>query len=138
MCTLRIAGDLLDVDALLQAVPLTAAAVHRRGEPRYASKPDGRRNETSGVNVGVSNADFSSLRGQISDALAFLTTHRKALESARRFPGVDTMFLDLPVEERDVMVQSDRFPAALLGQLGALGIDLVLSRYPPPPADNNA
>ncbi|MBL8924338.1 MAG: hypothetical protein JNJ54_36150 [Myxococcaceae bacterium] len=98
---MRIFGQALDVDALLRAVPLRAAAVHRRGEPRLKTKPHWALLTGSTINVTVSDAAFSDRQGQVRD----------------------------PLEDRDVAFQSDTFPAALLGELGALGIDLEVSRY---------
>lgn len=130
MCTLRIGGTNLDVDALLRAVPLQAAAIHRKGEPRFSKKPEGRRNESSVVNVGVSNAEFSDLSGQVADAIAFLRDHAEELRTARLFDGVEHLVFDFAIEERDVFAQSDVFPAPLLALLGNLGIDLEVTRYP--------
>jgi hypothetical protein len=130
VCTLRIFGATLDPDALLAAVPLVASAVHRRGEPRVRTRPDGPLNEQSTINVAVSNAGFDKLALQIQDALSFLRLHERDLRAARSYPGVDGCVFDFPLETRDVMVQSDFFPASLLKEMGALGIDLEVSRYP--------
>jgi hypothetical protein len=40
------------------------------------------------------------------------------------------MYLDFPVESRDMVFQSDAFPPHLLSLLGRLNIGLVISRYP--------
>ncbi len=49
---------------------------------------------------------------------------------AQSFPGVEGLTFDFPMETRDGATQSDRFPAQLLAHMGALGIDLEVSRYP--------
>lgn len=130
MCTLRIFGVGLDADALLAAVPLAAAAVHRRGEPRFPTRPGGPSHEHSNINVAVSNAGFDELAVQIQDAQRFLRERERELRAALSYPGVDGCLLDFPVATRDVMVQSDIFPASLLAEMGALGMDLEISRYP--------
>lgn len=131
MCTLRISGQDLDPDALVRAVHLPVATVHRRGEPRLpASQPDGPIHENSNINIGVSDADFTDLASQVVEAQAFIGSHAEQLRLARAFPGVDSLVFDFAIEERRVPVQSDRFPSTLLMQLGALGIDLEVSRYP--------
>lgn len=72
MCTLRICGDDLDVDALLGHLTLEPASTYRRGEIWF--KSTGRRHRTSGVSIGVSDADMANLAEQISDACAFTPT----------------------------------------------------------------
>jgi hypothetical protein len=131
VCTLRIWGKALDIDAFLAAIPLRAAATHRRGESRFPrTKPGGTLNQVSTINVGVSDADFSDLSAQLEDARAFLREHMEHLRAARSYPGVEGLVLDFPVQKRDALVQSDTFPAALLAEMGSLGIDLEISLYP--------
>ena len=132
MCTLRIHGADLDPDALLRAIPLRAAAIHRRGEPRLPSKPQGACHETSNINVAVSNAEFSDLPGQIADVRTFVREHAESLRAARSYDRVSGMVFDFPIALRDVAVHCERLPAALLAEVGALGIDLEISIYPEP------
>jgi len=87
-------------------------------------------NKDSSISVGVSDADFSDLAAQLADAQAFLRERTEQLRAARSYPGVEGLVFDFPIRARDVAVQSDTFPAALLAKLGALGIDLEISRYP--------
>jgi hypothetical protein len=82
------------------------------------------------MNISVSIREFSDLRGQIDDAIRFLSNNDQELQRLRDFPGLEEMELDFPVEERDVAVQSDAFPAQMLSLLSGLRIGLVVSRYP--------
>jgi len=82
------------------------------------------------MNVSVSTCEFSDLTGQIDDAIRFVSNNDQELQRLRDFPGLEEMELDFPVEERDVAVQSDAFPAQMLSLLGSLRIGLVVSRYP--------
>ena len=84
------------------------------------------------MNVSVSTCEFSDLRGQIDDAIRFLSNNDEELQRLRDFPGLEEMELDFPVEERDEAVQSNPFPAQVLSLLGALRIGLIVSRYPAP------
>jgi hypothetical protein len=82
------------------------------------------------MNVSVSTREFSDLRGQIEDAVGFLSDNKEEMRRLRDFPGLEGMDLDFPVEDRDSVRQSDAFPPQLLSLLGDLRIGLVVSRYP--------
>ena len=134
MCVLRVSGKHLDVDVQLAASGLTPHRVFRAGEPRRSSRPDGERNEQSGFTVDVSRGSWSSLEGQVSDAIAFLKRHGDALSILRAAAGVEDIRLDFPIDLRidreTVLTQFDYFPpelvslagvhAGLLGARGAL------------------
>jgi hypothetical protein len=134
MCTLRICGDDLDVDALLGHLTLEPASIYRRGEIWF--KSTGRRHRTSGVNIGVSDADMANLDEQIADACAFIEEHKSELAGIRSFPGVEHIDFDFPVEEKDVTIPSYRFPARLLELLASIGAELEVSLYPPGEEDS--
>jgi hypothetical protein len=70
------------------------------------------------------------LRGQIEDAIEFLSRNDRELKRLRDFPGLQRMDLDFPIEDRDVVYQRDAFPHKLLSLLGGLHIGLIVSRYP--------
>lgn len=92
-----------------------------------------RRNEHSGMNVSVSTREFSDLKGQIEDAVRFLSDYEEEIRRLRDFSGLERMDLDFPVEDRDTVLQSDAFPPRLLSLMGDLRIALVVSRYPAQP-----
>lgn len=128
-CVLRAAGRNFDVDSFLQSSSLELLIVYHRGQRRFPSSkmtPD----EESGMNISVSNREFSDLTGQIEDAMRFLTDHLEELTRLRDFPGLERLVLDFPVADRDVAVQRDGFPAALISLMGELRIDLHVSHYP--------
>jgi hypothetical protein len=135
MCVLRAGGPNFEVDVFLATSSLEVIRVRRKGEPRFASKPDGPRSERSGFNAGVSSKGWNDLPGQIDDAKAFLSEYEAELQRLRSFPGVDGVAIDFPMNLRigtnDIAVQSDRFPADLLLAAGRLGIDIVMTTYPP-------
>lgn len=135
MCVLRAAGPEFDVDSFLATSPLTVCAVYRRGEPRFSTQPDGRRNKTSGFAVNVSTKEWSDLEGQVTDAKAFLATNGEELRRLRSFPGVDGVDLDFPIYLRigtnEIVVQWDHLPADLLFAAGGLDIGITMTIYPP-------
>jgi len=128
-CVLRAIGTAFDVDAYLRDSPLVATAVFRRGEARASGQPNGPQWAASGLNIAVSDADGQNLDAQVSDALRFLREHEDELRRLGSSSGMEEMCLDFSVERRDVIAQSEIFPAELLWQAGALDIDLVVTHY---------
>ena len=129
-CVLRASGTNFDVDEFLKTSTLDVLTVFRRGELQSPTSSVTRKGEYSGMNVSVSVREFSDLRGQIDDAVEFCSENDRELRRLRNFPGLEKMDLDFPIEDRDVVFQSDAFPPELLLLLGGLGIGLIVSRYP--------
>jgi hypothetical protein len=129
-CVLRATGTNFDVDEFLKTSSLDALAAFHRGEVQSPSSSVTRKSDCSGMNVSVSTRDVSDLRGQIEDAIEFLSKNDRELKRLRDFPGLQRMDLDFPIEDRDVVYQRDAFPHKLLSLLGELGIGLIVSRYP--------
>src|SRR5436190_9587359 len=100
MCVLRMLGQHFDLDGPLESSGLTPDKVFRKGEPRFASRPDGERMEFSGFTVDVSRGSRANLVEQVSDAVAFLRQHNGALTALRAAPGVEDMRLDFPLDLR--------------------------------------
>src|SRR5262245_26935271 len=134
MCVLRITGKEFDAEKYLAVSGLTAYMVFRAGELQFESRPDGRRHERSGLMIDVSRSSWTSLVGQVSDAIAFLTEHEQALSMLRSAPGVEDMRLDFPldlrIDRQKVMAQFDYFPPELVSRAGSLGLGLEISIYP--------
>jgi len=122
--------------SFLATSSLKPIRVRRKGEPRFASKPDGPLSEHSGFTADVSSKEWSDLPGQIEDAKAFLSEYETELLRLRSFPGVDGVELDFPLNQRvgtdNIAVQTDRLPADILLAAGRLGIDIVMTIYPRP------
>jgi hypothetical protein len=128
---LRAYGDEFDVDAFLNGCTLPVCAVKRRGEPVFPStQPNGRRHERSGVNVTVSDADFEDFERQVAESIVFLQANAEQVRRLCAWPRVDGVELDFGIERRDVIAQSDEFPAALVRLAGLHGIGPALSQYP--------
>ena len=128
-CIFRLNGQQLDVEALARLSPVAPCAVFKRGEP-VSARPNSRRAEISGINLEISDADFEDLERQQADAIAFLRTHASALLQMREFVGVEHASLDFGIAMRDVVVQSDVFPAELVGLIASLKCSLGLTQYP--------
>jgi hypothetical protein len=144
---LRASGSDFDVDAFVADCNWNVARAFRRGEVLLKTQPDGRKREESGLNVVVSEAGFHAFAGQLKDAVEFLTENAAEVRRLVGFSGVTAVVLDFGIAWRDVVAQSDQFPAELVRLAGASGIALKLSHYPVsdgdrsvdnPPADRNA
>lgn len=128
---LRASGSDFDVDAFVADCNWAVAKVYRRGEAVFPqARPDGRKHEESGLNVVVSEAGFHEFARQLDDAAAFLAAGGAEVQRLGGFPGVTGVVLDFGIARRDVVAQSDRFPAELVRLAGAAGIALELSHYP--------
>ena len=79
MCVLRAGGSEFDVDAFLATSSFNVIRVHRKGEPRFTTRPDGPRKEGSGFNADVSSKEWDDLPGQCDDAKAFLSRYEAEL-----------------------------------------------------------
>ena len=134
MCVLRVSGKQFDADRYLALSGLEAIKVFRRGEPRFASNPEGKLNDLSGFNVEVSDASWEGVSEQVEDAVAFLKENRDAIRMLRSAPGVEDMSLDFPVDLRidrvNIVSQLDYFPPELISLAGALGLGIEISVYP--------
>jgi hypothetical protein len=134
MCVLRVTGTQFDADKYLEVSGLEAIKVFRRGEPRFASKPDGKQLGFSGFNVAVSDAPWDGIGGQITDAIAFLKENGDAVRMLRAAPGVEDVRLDFPLDLRidrvNIMSQFDYLSPELVSLAGALGLGIEISIYP--------
>jgi len=77
----------------------------------------------------VSEAEFDDFKAKTKETIAFLHSQRTdivLMMSAYNASGV----LDFAIEWRDVAIQSDKFPAALVREAGSLGLELELTHYP--------
>ena len=86
-CVLRAGGRTFDVRGVLLRSKLVVLKVHRRGEPRVSSRPEGPKNTRSSLHVLVSDRDFSEFGLQVRDAIRFLQKHSR--EWRREPPRVE-------------------------------------------------
>jgi hypothetical protein len=135
MCTLRTSGADFDVDAFLATSSIKACAIFHAGEPEKPFRPDGPRLLSSVFNADVSKKEWDDLSGQIEDAKAFLKTFDGEIRRLAAFPGCEGVAIDFPINLRigtkDTVVQWDTLPSDLLLLAGTLGVDIMLTLYPP-------
>jgi hypothetical protein len=98
---LRVSGADFDVDTFLNGSSLDALTVFRRGELQFTGSKIV--SQYSGMNISVSTREFSDLKGQIEDAVRFLSKPEEELRRLRDSHGLDRMDLDFAIEEREAI-----------------------------------
>jgi hypothetical protein len=133
-CNLIILGKDLDIDAFLAKSKLRGFSKIYKGEPMFKSKPEGRKVEHSRVAIETSKADFNNLEKQIKDTIKYLKRHKDKLKIIKQTKETDLALLDfginLRIDKKKILLQSDRFPNELLKLAGDIGLDIELSIYP--------
>lgn len=143
MCVFRAGGKDFDVDAFVATSSLKPYQVFRRGEPRFerSKRPDRRHWTRSGLKVAVSECGWDDLAGQIEDATRFIEVNEQELRRLRDVPELECSGFDFPstlrIGSNDIVVESHRFPAALLALAGSVGADIELTIYPPSSSDDD-
>ncbi|MEO7922288.1 MAG: hypothetical protein ABIR30_01285 [Chitinophagaceae bacterium] len=105
-----------------------------KGEPRFKTKPDGDKLTFSLISIQTSKADFNNLSKQIADTIRFLKRNKDKLGHIALTKEIDHAVLDfgidLRIDRKKVLYQSDIFPNNLLKLAGDIGLDIELSIYP--------
>ncbi len=127
----RISGTDLNIDKLLE-INLKPDSLYRKGEYRTKKSI----NLSSGARYLVSNADFDNFEDQKKDAIRFLRNNATPIREIMSIPGHESAELDFGINRRDVLVQSDFFPAELAKLAGEFGIGITLSVYPESKEEN--
>jgi hypothetical protein len=132
-CILRIGGKDLDIDTFIEKSKLSPYKKRYKGQPRRDSKPGGEKLADSYILIEVSNADFSEFQDQIIDSIQFLKSNKQKLLLIAVTKEIEYAVLDFGIENKidniEVHIQSQSFPAELLKLSGELGIDIELSIY---------
>ena len=130
-CILRAGGKNFDVSAFCAASTIVPDSVWQKGEKRFPnSTSNDAINDSSGIRLVASEADFSELSRQISDAVQYLRIHSEDIKNLASFPGVDGAVLDFGADIHPPGWSSFTFPAELLEVMGYAGVSLCLSVYP--------
>lgn len=129
-CILRAGGDDFDVDGFIAKASLEIDSLWRKGEKRFPKSATSEINQSSGIRVVASEADFSQLAEQIEDVISFLRQNLEQVKLLASFPGVEGTVLDFGAEIYPPGWASFTFPAALLALAGEAGVSLCLSVYP--------
>ena len=129
-CVLRVIGEELNIEELLK-IDSNPDTYWKKGEPRLKTKPNEKKHLHSGAHYCVSEAEFNEFEKQKEDVIKYLNENEEKIESIQKLAGIESVFLDFGIEQRDVFVQSDFFPPELIRLAGKLGLGIELSQYPP-------
>ena len=130
-CILRVWGRNFDVDSfLLNNTELEPINIWYKGQPKFKNKPNGSVKETSGLNIELSDANFSELDKQINEAILFCKTHQNVLNELVSYHGVEGAVADFGAEIYPPGWHSFSFVPEILLLMGSIGISLGLSVYP--------
>jgi hypothetical protein len=130
-CVLRANGENFRVDEFLEQTSLIPCHTYRKGHVKSPGQNAGKIRSSSGLNINVSDAEFSDLQGQIQDAIVFLKKHNRAIKNLCGYEGVEQVCLDFGIEQRKkAIIQYEYFPPALITLAGRLGLGIEISFYP--------
>jgi hypothetical protein len=133
-CTIAVLGSNLDIDEFLSRSKLKVTAKTYKGQPRFRTKPDGEKIPYSFIATSTSNAGFDNLPKQITDTIRYLKRNREKLRHISTTKGVQYATLDfgidLRIDRKKVLTQSEYFPSALVKLAGELGLGIEVSIYP--------
>ncbi len=130
-CILRAYGNNFDVKSFATTNVLPIDSVWVKGEMRFpGSTVIQTINDSSGVRVVASGAEFTELPKQIEDTIVFLREHHGAIGKLTSYPGVEGAVLDFGVDIYPPGWASFTFPPELLSLAGSVGVSLCLSVYP--------
>lgn len=126
-CILRIAGEALDIDALLFQCSLLVDQTWRQGAPRILKD---KFYVDSGASFVVSDADLDDFAGQLADACVFVELHGSMIAQLAAFAGVQEAYLDFAVALNNGFVSHTAYlPRAFVVALGSVGIGIAISHY---------
>lgn len=133
-CILTISGRKFPVDEFIDKTKLRPYRKNYRGQPRLRTKPDGEKLPHSSFSIETSKADFDNLNKQLKDTIRYLKRNKDKLAHISLTKGIDFAVLDfgidLRIDKKKVLYQSDKLPSELLKLAGDLGLDIILSIYP--------
>lgn len=115
------------------ATALPVYSAHDKSTLQRFGRQAGKAFGYSGFQCLVSKRQWDDLPGQVSDAIRFLRRHEGELKRLRDEFGVRDLRLDFPyflrIGRKNICVQSDFLPSALVSQAGKLGVGIVLTLY---------
>jgi hypothetical protein len=125
-CVLRLSGESFDLDLFLKETGVMPTAMWHKGDKRSRSQPPA---QQDGCTLSVSNAD--ELDSQCHDALRFLESNKKWLDTMRRNLNVVDPMLDFSASmpEDNIAARFYQFPIELIRSLAECGISISLSTY---------
>ena len=129
-CILRASGSNFDVDCFLSQNLFKIDSLWRKGDKKFPQLASSKINQTSGIRILVSDADFSQLKTQIEDATVFLSKNLESIKNLVCYSGIEHVVLDFGAEISPPGWASFTFPVKILTLAGEAGLPLCMSVYP--------
>ena len=133
-CILNIGGRNFDVDDFVVKSGLRPYRKSYKGQPKFKTKPGGEKLTGSSISIETSKAEFDNFKKQIDDTIRFLKRNKDKLAHVTLTKGIEYAVLnfgiDLRIDKKKVLIQSDTFPSELLKLAGDLRLDIEISIYP--------
>jgi len=64
------------------------------------------------------------------DVINYLIQNKNKIIKIQQLAGLDSLYLDFGIEQRDVAMQCDSFPPKLIKLAGELNLGIEISQYP--------
>ena len=131
-CFLRLSGDALPLEAILQALPVAPERIETplsKARDRISLRKPRPSDTRTSVHVCVHDGDFDPLAEQVASATRFMIAHHSVLLAIMSMKGIEYASLDFGLLVGDVPMFSDRLPPTLLSIAGELGLSINLSHY---------
>jgi len=127
---LRVVGESLDIEKLLQEVLIEPDQTWKKGDRRFKSDSNSRLLTKSGVFFVASDADMDNFKLQQEETFKFLEKNILQIVKITEFLGVEEVTIDFGVELRDVAIHCDYLTPKFLGIVAKAGIGIEISHYP--------
>lgn len=129
-CILRISGENLNVDEMMESIDLPFEKPFRRGELKSKHMPDLGEHSKSGCMLVVSADDSLDVMDQEAEVEIFLEKHAEAINTLCNFSEVDSLTLDFAVFLLpDIMSKCIGLKSDLIKSLAQTRIDVEFSVY---------
>ena len=132
-CILRIIGAKFDVDTFVAKSKVRPYKVFYKGEPRIKGKPHGAKQMHSGLAIQVGKSDMANFRGQVQDAIRFLTRNREKLRYISQTKGIQHAILDFGIDRKvdsnRHLIETNFLPNRLLQLAGEMGLGIEFTFY---------
>lgn len=129
-CILRILGESLDIEQMLNDIPLEPDRVWKKGERRFKSDPESRLLPKSGASFVASEAEMNEFDKQLEEATEYLKGNMSLIKKITEYPGIEEATIDFGVEFRDVAIHSDYLSPEFVANAFQAGIGIEISHYP--------
>ncbi len=130
MCILKIYSDTKSFQTYSESTALPIVSCQVKGEVR--SRSTGEPYRSNRISISISDKDWDDFKGQVADAIAFLTNHESELAHILASHEATDAYLDFPLYSRldgDIVNQNDQLPRDLIVVAGRLGLAIELAIY---------